>query len=97
MNPARKWTYKTSPIVTHLFEQIAACFDDLKNLPKDWCTDVLPAVVKFYFDDKRVDAIETYDLESSGAFIQTARLLVPKTEYMPVCIITSDDYEEDEK
>ena len=51
-------------------------------------------VVKFFFEDGHVDKVEANELASAEVFIQSARRLVPETEYMPVCIATSDDYEE---
>lgn len=98
INPYRKWSYKTnSPIVTMLYESLTKNYEAVKALPDEWCTDILPTVVKFYFEDGHVDLVETYDLSAAEDFLICVRRLVPETEYMPVCIATSEDYEEDDE
>ena len=98
INPYRKWSYKTnSPIVAMLYESLTKNYEAVKALPDEWCTDILPTVVKFYFEDGHVDLVETYDLSAAEDFLICVRRLVPETEYMPVCIATAEDYEEDDE
>lgn len=95
MNSSRKWSYKTnSPIVAILFEKLIPNYEIVEGLPNEWRTDILPTVVKFYFEDSNINKVETYDLAAAEGFIQSVRRLVPETEYMPVCIATPEDYEE---
>lgn len=97
-NIPRKWSYSTdSPLFKHIFAQVAEMTP--KYLYSDdilFATDLGMTEIIATFEDKHRESVNfccpsEYFLE----YFRLIKEMVPKTEYVPAVLLTSDDYEED--
>lgn len=98
-NVYRKWSYKTnSPIYKFIFDEIVERTPQyLKKDDLMFCCDAGSIEITAVFEDKHK---ETADYFCSGDFFgeyfTLIKKLLPECEYVPVVILTSEDYDTEE-
>lgn len=98
-NTPRKWSYSTdSPLFKHVFKQVAEMTP--KYLYSDdilFVTDIGATEIIATFEDKHRESANFFcPSEYFEEYFRLIKEMVPKTEYIPAVLLTSEDYEEEE-
>ncbi len=100
LNPARKWSYKTtSPIFHELYAEVVRNVAEIMNASIElFCTDVGSITFKVTYSDKTTTSRSFWCTgdEFKNCFAIIKRM-VPECEYVPAVLLTEDDYPEDEE
>lgn len=97
INPMRIWKYNTnSPIFKKQFEVIVSLMNDIIKRKQDmFYTDI--GSIKFnitYSDKTKFSKIFYLPADDFEKQFKEIKKLVPATEYIPIVLMTSEDYEE---
>ena len=99
-NIYRKWSYKTnSPILEHLFNKIAEKTPDFINNCDEilFATDVGPVQIIATFEDKHRESANFFcPSEFFADYFRLIKQMIPPTEYIPVTLLTQEDFEDED-
>ena len=98
LNKRRKWSYRSnSPVFASIFDKICDMMPDiLHNDEILMAVDLGPISFSVTYKDKTRDCTSYYC--SSNYFYDLFKLikqLVPEPEYVPVVLLTDDDYDDE--
>ena len=100
INPKRKWSYKTnSPIFKMKYDEVAGMLSGIiERGVEEFCTDIGGIEFNITYSDK-TKFKETYWVPGDyfEELFVAIRSLVPKTEYTPAVLFTTEDYEDEEE
>lgn len=97
INPVRKWSYKTtSPIFQKLFKDISAAVEEILDWEmKEQVMDIGTTAFTVTYTDKTRREREFFrpgdDFDECFSIVKK---MVPRCEYIPAVLLTSEDYEE---
>lgn len=100
MNPKRKWSYKTNSLLFKMqYEQITSMISaTIEKEVLEFCTDIGDIEFNITYSDKtKFKEIYWVTSDYFRELFVAIKSLVPATEYMPVVLMTSDDYEDEEE
>ena len=100
VNPKRKWNYKTnSPIFRRKYDDIVGMIPEIieKGVEEFW-TDIGAIEFNITYSDK-TKFKETYWVPGDyfKELFVAIKSLIPESEYTPAVLLTSEDYEDEEK
>ena len=102
LNPSRKWSYKTnSPIFRMMYDKVAGMLPAIiERGIQEFCTDIGGIEFTITYSDKtKFKEIYWVPEDYFEELFVAIKRMVPETEYTPVVLLTSEDFddEEDEK
>ena len=98
-NVARKWSYSTdSPLFKQVFKRAAEMTPKyLYSTDILFATDLGATEIIATFEDKHRESVNFFcPSEYFKEYFHLIKEMVPKTEYVPAVLLTSDDYEDEE-
>ena len=96
-NPVREWSYKTnSSIYSKIFIDISNEVNIILDTVKDLrCCDGSMLSFEIIFDDKTKKKQAYWgSIHNFDPCLKMIQKLVPNSEYIPICLLTENDYEE---
>lgn len=99
LNPSRKWSYKTnSPIFRMMYDKVAGMLTAIiERGIQEFCTDIGGIEFTITYSDKtKFKEIYWVTGDYFKEFFVAIMRMVPETEYTPVVLLTSEDFEDDE-
>lgn len=99
LNPSRKWSYKTnSPIFRMMYDKVAGMLPAIiERGIQEFCTDIGGIEYTITYSDKtKFKEIYWVPRDYFEELFVTIKRMVPETEYTPVVLLTSEDFDDEE-
>ena len=99
LNPSRKWSYKTnSPIFRMMYDKVAGMLlAIIERGIQEFCTDIGGIEFNITYSDKtKFKEIYWAPGDYFEELLVAIKRMVPETEYTPVVLLTSEDFDDEE-